>query len=160
MENTTRFAIVDHFDKEQSKSSLFIFFFASETAPIMDGKAVPKGGVRMFNWLTRPDETEELLKLRKTCIDIMANSDPSSAEYETLMKRVGEIDKMLIDRTKLANEIVEQGNAEKEKHRFHLDWNMVISGVFSLGGILLITCKEQVAPVASRAFNFVFKGRG
>lgn len=117
----------------------------------------------MYKWLTNDEGTEGLLKLRGICIDRMLNLEPDSKEYKDMMDNVSRIDDMLIKRTELAEKIVAQGRAENEKRKVKVDPNLIgtiITGLFSIVGILLITCKEQVIPIASKAFPFIMKVRG
>ena len=83
-----------------------------------------------------------LKKETNTVLEHLKTLSPSSKEYTTTAENL----KILLDAQK-----------KDEKKKFNLD--TVLTGVFSLVGIVIIVWSEETRVITSKALSFVVKGR-
>ena len=92
------------------------------------------------------------------------NIAPTSDEYKQLLNRLGDLYKI----KNTSHEIIEKCESlinkldkiEVERKQRQIPWKEIILGLFGIVQIILILKHEEFNVIASKALNFVYKGRG
>lgn len=92
------------------------------------------------------------------------NVAPTSDEYKQLLNRLSDLYKI----KNTSHEIIEKCESlinkldkiEVERKQRQIPWKEITLGLFGLVQIILILKHEEFNVIASKALNFVYKGRG
>lgn len=92
------------------------------------------------------------------------NIAPTSDEYKQLLNRLSDLYKI----KNSSHEILEKCESlinkldkiEVERKQRQIPWKEIILGLFGIVQIILILKHEEFNVIASKALNFVYKGRG
>lgn len=92
------------------------------------------------------------------------NIAPTSDEYKQLLNRLSDLYKI----KNTSHEIIEKCESlinkldkiEVERKQRQIPWKEIVVGLFGLVQIILILKHEEFNVIASKALNFVYKGRG
>ena len=96
----------------------------------------------------------------------LGNVSPTSNEYKQLLNRLSDLYKIknasheILEKCEGLINKLDKTKDEVERKQRQIPWKEIIMGLFGIVQIILILRHEEFNVIASKAMNFVFKGRG